>query len=383
MPTYLIDSIEIDGFRGLRHLPLEGLGLVNILVGPNNCGKTSVIEAISVLTNPLDPFEWLSMVRRRDFGGLDETRIQSLRWCFTQSGQLADPEFAYEGVCELRCEGTHSLRRLRAHYRDMVAEPRSDDGGRRFRVRNGEGAELAPYEPRRGAEIRQFLEVEPHPRSLKLFEAGALTEEAVIQIWEDERLVRPTRKSKLFVPAETLTPYSYQINPLQVRQQSLAKLKGSRASVLELIREFDPEVEDIEIGSIRGVRPAIYLRHRRLGPAPLSVFGDALRRAVLLAGTLPTIKGGILLIDEIETGIHINALQRVFSWLTAAAKRLDVQIVATTHSLEAVDAILAAQIEEPSSLVAFQLPSIGEGTVKRFEGEVLDNLRFERGLDIR
>ena len=77
-----LDNVTIDGFRGLRNLRLDELGLINILVGKNDSGKTSVLEALSILCNPLDPFEWVSMVRRRDFGQMDETRVRSLRWRF-------------------------------------------------------------------------------------------------------------------------------------------------------------------------------------------------------------------------------------------------------------------------------------------------------------
>ena len=80
-------------------MSLEGLGRLNLLVGENNSGKTSVLEALSILCNPMDPYEWLAMVRRRDFGGLDETLIQSLRWSFLQTGELVDPELMFRGFC--------------------------------------------------------------------------------------------------------------------------------------------------------------------------------------------------------------------------------------------------------------------------------------------
>lgn len=377
MPTYSLDSIEIDGFRGLRKVCLEGLGLVNILVGPNNCGKTSVLEAISVLCNPLDPFEWLAMVRRRDFGRLDETRIQSLRWCFPQSGHLDDPEFIYEGLCSVRCSGAFELRRLEARYRDLVGEPALKNLSHRDRARERDELEIDVFELRRGAIIAHTVDLATGPLELDMHE----TVES--EFWEDELAARPRLRTTCALPGETLTPYSYQINRVQVRNQSQSKFTPDRELVLDVLREFDPDVTDIDVASFRGARPSIYLRHRHLGPAPLSVFGDALRRAALLASTLPRIRGGVLLIDEIEAGIHVSALQRVLSWLIAAAKRLNVQIVATTHSLEAVDAMLAAQIDEPASLVAFHLPALGKGDIKRFTGDSLDNLRFERGLDIR
>jgi len=109
MPKYSLDDVTIHGFRGLRNLRLDGLGWINILVGANNSGKTSVLEALSILCNPIEPLEWLSMVHRRDFGGLDETRIQSLRWCFRQTGELVNPDAIFEAECRLTNIGTFPL----------------------------------------------------------------------------------------------------------------------------------------------------------------------------------------------------------------------------------------------------------------------------------
>lgn len=103
MSALSFTQLEIDGFRGLRSLKLDDLGCVNVLVGRNNSGKTSVLEALSILCQPQNPDEWLSMVRRRDFGGLDETIVQSLRWCFTQAIPLTDPEALLEFSCEFKC----------------------------------------------------------------------------------------------------------------------------------------------------------------------------------------------------------------------------------------------------------------------------------------
>jgi hypothetical protein len=69
--------------------------------------------------------------------------------------------------------------------------------------------------------------------------------------------------------------------------------------------------------------------------------------------------------------------------LVKACQFFDVQMFATTHSLEAIDALLTAEIATPADLVAFQLPERGKTNVKRFDGDILENLRFERGLDIR
>ena len=50
---FALDRLTIQRFRGLRDLTLSGLGRVNLLVGPNNSGKTSVLEAIALFCQPL------------------------------------------------------------------------------------------------------------------------------------------------------------------------------------------------------------------------------------------------------------------------------------------------------------------------------------------
>ncbi len=389
MPKQPLDNLTIDGFRGLRKLRLDNLGQFNILVGANDSGKTSVLEALSILCKPLDPREWAWMVSRRDVGRLDETRVQSLRWCFAQSGQIADPNAIFEGECSMSWDGIMSWSQklapkfqLRVAYKDIVGypgPPERDSG--LVSKEEPEDENINDIEPHRGADITHFLNDE-----LPI----------TAQFWEAPPVLVSRSPSPLYsLKNETLTPYSYQLNNIQVRFLSQLSfdsknpedsIKGKEL-VLGLLREFNPEVEDIEVASFGGVRPAVYLQHRRLGRAPLSVFGDGLRRAVLLASVLPNLgPTSILFVDEIDTGIHVRAFKRVFSWLVAAAIPLGFQIVATTHSLEAVDAIaLAAEDRDHlQDLVVFHLDQTEQETrAKRIYGDLLLRLRRERGLDVR
>jgi energy-coupling factor transporter ATP-binding protein EcfA2 len=397
MTQLSLETVTIDGFRGLRNLTLEGLGPVNILVGENNSGKASVLEALSILCNPCEPGEWLAMVRRRDFGGLDETRIQSLRWCFRQTGTLSDPEFMFNGSCSLGCLGKFPLRQLEVEYKDMVGQPSQREVERLSRKRYFGSESVDIEEEWSGAEITHRVFWDQAGRTKSILEALGEPREAdeieVMQVWEEDRMMgrflRPRKRERL--PTETLTPYSYQLNRLQVRSQSQHLFNTEldwthgRGYVLDLMSLFDSDVVGIEMASLRGNRPAIYIQHKKLGFAPLTVFGDALRRAVLLASTMYLLKGGgVLLIDEVESGIHFRALQRVMHWLTDVANQLQVQVIATTHSLEAVDAICSSLAERSQDLVTYHLEETEENTVaKRISGDLLLRLRRERGLDVR
>ena len=47
-----IEKLDVRHFRGLKDLSLKGLGRINVLLGDNNSGKTSLLEAIQFFRNP-------------------------------------------------------------------------------------------------------------------------------------------------------------------------------------------------------------------------------------------------------------------------------------------------------------------------------------------
>lgn len=378
MTALSFTQVEIDGFRGLRLLNLDGLGRVNILVGKNNCGKTSVLEALSILCNPQKPSEWLAMVRRRDFGRLDENIVQSLRWCFKQMAETEYDAFI-EASCRFKCNGRF-LNQLTVKYTEFLGEnievisiPIGQDeyGDMEFEDKEG-------ITPCRAAKLEHSLELsqqgEDKPFFLEVNEKGGITP----SFWEERK-----KKYSVYINYELLTPYSYQLNKVQLQTFSEQLFNDD---IVELLKKFDTDIEGIRIGSFGGQRPAIYIKHRQLGEAPLSVFGDATRRAVLLTSTLLSLKnGGVLLIDEVEVGIHVTALANVFKWLVKAARELNVQVFVSTHSLEALDAITFSDNDlAEEDIVVFRLTQTEEKTEsKRLSGDLLHRLRFERGLDVR
>ncbi|NES25231.1 MAG: AAA family ATPase, partial [Symploca sp. SIO3E6] len=48
----MLNTLKIENFRGFKSFELQQLGRVNLLVGVNNSGKTSILEAIQLLCSP-------------------------------------------------------------------------------------------------------------------------------------------------------------------------------------------------------------------------------------------------------------------------------------------------------------------------------------------
>ena len=76
---------------------------------------------------------------------------------------------------------------------------------------------------------------------------------------------------------------------------------------------------------------------------PISTYGDGIKKVLSLANAIAKATNGILLIDEIETAIHSKYYQEIFSFVVLACLQFNVQLFITTHSMEALDAILKTQ----------------------------------------
>src|SRR5713226_8858427 len=81
-----IDEFTIHHFRGMREAKFETLGQINLLIGSNNSGKTSVLEALSVFCDPLNPRTWSSVASARETSPLGPRLSLSDRilWLFPQ-----------------------------------------------------------------------------------------------------------------------------------------------------------------------------------------------------------------------------------------------------------------------------------------------------------
>lgn len=372
-----IDTLTIQRFRGLSELALEGLGSVNILVGDNNSGKTSILEGISIYSAPMDPYAWRTVARRRVRGFEALSTVEGVKWLFPQGQQATSDDAAlFSGEIALKGQGRTGARALRVLAQEIeeVVEPRE------------EGAPRGAAEPflARGIDLTSELTLGAGGEQPRLFST------VLSQKMQLRDVVRSARDRSTAERTEILSaiisPFDHGLEELYKHRFRRAVLGDQKAQVIDALRRIDPGIQDMEFlpGPMSTRGGGLYLRHTQSGRTPLSAFGDGVRRALLMALTLVSVSGGHLLIDEIETAIHVSVLGGMFKWLVDSCREYDVQLFATTHSLEALDAILSAGQGHLDSIVGYRFPSLDHpGTVKRYEGEQLTRLRFDRGLDVR
>ena len=97
-----------------------------------------------------------------------------------------------------------------------------------------------------------------------------------------------------------------------------------------------------------------------------------------------TARNGMVLVDEVENGMHYSVLRDLWNLVRSAMHEWDVQFVATTHSAECIEAAMAAFETEPDDLSIHKLYTDGSGSVKAttFTGETLEGAR-DLHLEVR
>lgn len=387
----ILDTITFHKFKGLKNLALQNLGRINLLVGNNNSGKTSILEGLSIYSNPLDISEWWHISRNRE----QEDRftrtslIETIRWLFPQnSHQILDSSVnngIESGELLISSQSNSAefpILKLNASY-ELVEELRPP---RTWRGRSEDSSESEELELMQGLDIE--IKVKPTMIQLDLFDEQSEDEEKInFQIWERGTFIRTLKKNKYQTPVAFITTVSHRSENSNSRLLSEAKYENFEDDVINLLQEVDSDILDFQIlterSSMRPPRFTIQIEHKKLGFTPLSSFGDGIRRLFHIALSLPPLQGGILLIDEIEAAIHTEALQSSYRWLVKWCIEKDIQVFATTHSLEAVDALLDVT-ESEDQLVLYRLePEEDQTYLVRHGWERLKILREELGQEVR
>lgn len=137
-----IDTFVVGRFRGIQDLKLENLGQINLLIGDNNSGKTSVLEALSIYSDPLNGRKWHEVASLREvlISTSSVNRIQRLNlvdrltWLFPQQESHSDASTIF-----LSAPNFGPLRQMSASYKRFL----SIEPSRRLQLREqGKEAEV-------------------------------------------------------------------------------------------------------------------------------------------------------------------------------------------------------------------------------------------------
>jgi energy-coupling factor transporter ATP-binding protein EcfA2 len=325
----MITSMRIKGYRAFSDFSLNGLGRINLLVGKNNTGKSSLLETLALLWGRASLSAlWQILARRGEhplleiIPGRPVQQEVDLGHIFTGHQAKIGGEFSIT---------TRNDRPARSITYKLV-EAKPEENPALFNI-------LASQEPAGAAMALRIsghgINIPPIP----LTQRGSLRQDVFSQAFAMSRATQSQGENAQYITTETLTAQQLQLLWNDVT------LKPEEDKVVRALTFIDPAIERIAPVTSQpffgqGIyRGGFLIRRKDEERVPIGSLGDGIWRMFALAVVLSRTKDGLVLIDEIDTGLHHTVMEKMWQFVNDVSKEFKTQVFATTHSYDCVHAL--------------------------------------------
>ncbi len=317
----MIKSFEINNFRCFHSTKAKGLSRINLFGGKNNAGKTSLLEALLLMGGPSNQ----SIIQLINFRGIDVEFMKAMprkSWddFFFQQKKEKDISFIF-------CTENQPINKVIINCDESV------DDFITMLPKDSEGTDKNVY-----AYANSLMNKEAVKSALHLisYTIDNQMQKSVFVSSSEGIVGRGLAINKLV--SIHLIPARVRISSEKLASEfDKAKYSGnSDASLLVAFKIVDNTIEKVETLTIG--KPALYIKRKDENYMLLSLFGDAMNKIAEFILQIVNNKNGILLIDEIENGIHYENQEEIWKLLFDLCIEFNVQIFATSHSAEMIEA---------------------------------------------
>ena len=287
-------SINIESYKKLSGLRLNKLSRINLFAGSNNCGKTTLLEAIYLLARQNDFGGLLEVIRRR--GKVPEDRL--------------NPEWMLDQVPpKINVAGNFDNQLASVAIRDYLESDMSLDKSRYLRT-----VEI----------VSNF---------------GSIKQESLTRVFKGRDRETQADSIKLLCPVIYSSPFF--LNEPHRYATFYYKSTQSKAlpKIFEFIRqEVVPTMNDIRL--VDELQRFLVDDSSYESAFDLMSYGEGLQRIFFISLLFASAQNGVVLIDEFENAIHTEVIGKFASFIHTLTRIFNVQVFLTSHSKECIDAFV-------------------------------------------
>ncbi|MGH1335089.1 MAG: AAA family ATPase [Aureispira sp.] len=312
----MLEGIHIKNFRCFEDFQLEGFGQVNLIGGLNNSGKTVLLEGIFLGdTNPFPSIPHLKIFRyNNNESWVGDGSFNDWNDLFynKQPNQTITIEHGWASQQKTSLSMSFQLEEISNTGKLSLVSCIDDQLYAK-----------AELEAKHGS----------HRPSLDI-------------IQPTETAIKPLRKILIGIQSTgtNLQP------TILAKHYSQFELLEQDHHILEAVQTIDPSITALKVIVVG--QPNLYAQRANEPLLPIEFFGDAITKLVRVVIGLLRFQNGIILIDEIENGIHYSNQEQVWELIFKWAKQFNVQVFATTHSKEMANAFNKIALEQEENTKA-------------------------------
>lgn len=345
----MFKRIEISRFRGIRYSNIEHLKPVNLFFGKNNCGKSSLLDAIFLISGLSNPTLPLNINIMRNYRRLEPSDVILDYYSLDVSKPIEIKAFNDEiRVLQISTFETSGSKVDLLSEENNIA---STDSNNRYGL------------------------------VLKCKIGDQTCESSIIMSHSAENSLEQRVKSDVHYKEKLLCRY---LNPkfdFYTSIEGLADVIKNKdeAFIIEALQLIEPRFKDFVL-SQNEVLVDIGFDKR----IPINMLGDGVRKILSILTTIYECKGGIVLVDEISNGFHYSVMKGLWASIISAASKNNVQIFATTHDLDSIKGLRDAAIKNPNladNVSCFKLLRTADSVLNSYRYS-LDSVNYSLNQEI-
>ena len=301
----MLKNFTIKNYKSIKELEIKNLNRINLLVGRNNAGKSNILEAI--------------LLYATHFNLNSIMQINSQR-----SEQIISPQLIERGSLSSLCLPL-------AHNRSILSL--------REGIKLNSGQEDITLQQVKVGLIEKEGSI---IRNYSAFRSDEVIGHGV------PRVVIPTKSGmqyfKLTYELSSINTPCIYVNCATKQMPKWTKywdnivLSEDKGNIIKALQIIDSKIEDVAVISreiTNQLRPYVKVEGNI---HPLFAMGDGTVHMFNIMLALINAKNGILLLDEMENGLHVRTLEKLWKIVNDLSKQWNVQVFVTTHSNDCIRA---------------------------------------------
>lgn len=338
-----LKSLQIKNFRALEDLKISKLGQVNLIVGKNNSGKSSVLEALRIYANAANPnlleeialshderhkiteAEWSSNPDELPF----ESFFSGRKFPLTNESILIGENLSEENrknlfihhillkSIEETIEDSNGEKITRTRRQPVEKSGHPDYDSQSILVTKNDQSKMIVLDPSMPGRVNRLWFENDSVLPCSNIPTQFISMDELAKIWDDVQ----------FLPHGDFVKDSLKIISEDFENLAFVNNEPEFSASRTGFRKYQGQPQRVAKVKLRNLDKAV----------SLNSMGDGMLRVLQLLLKIYPAKNGFLLVDEFENGLHYSIQEKIWGYIFDLAKTLNIQVFATTHNWDCIE----------------------------------------------